>query len=195
MHSHTENLQKAYGITNPSRMAFYHTLPGSYDMQLSLIAVVLFAVAVIIRFRSRARNGKTQTTTQPPYLLHFPPSRRHALTGFNLPAVKKSVPKLEIPPMTLHAHALPTTRAQDLSINNQYTPTGFSTQEIRALGRFPDYSTLSGVRDPRPYGAHFDIAKARFRPFRPFRWGYHQTMCKMTSQTQSDSWRFDRKEV
>lgn len=59
-----------------------------------------------------------------------------------------------------------------------YTPTGFSTRDIRALGRFPDYAKLSGIRYPTPY-VDFDVTKARFRPFRPFRWNYHQTMSLM----------------
>ncbi|KAF5009258.1 hypothetical protein FDECE_4551 [Fusarium decemcellulare] len=76
---------------------------------------------------------------------------------------------------TLTGSQLPTTRKQDLTKDGQYTPTGFSTAEIRALGRFPDYSVLSGVPHPTPC-PDFDIKRAVFRPFRPFRWAYHQTM-------------------
>ena len=57
-----------------------------------------------------------------------------------------------------------------------YTPTGFSMEEIKALGDFPDYSVLSGVPPPEPY-KEFKIDTATARPFRPFRWAYHQTMC------------------
>lgn len=59
---------------------------------------------------------------------------------------------------------------------SKYTPTGFSAAEIRALGDFPNYAELSGVPLPEPYH-QFDLAKARPRPYRPFRWAYHQTMC------------------
>lgn len=59
----------------------------------------------------------------------------------------------------------------------KYTFTGHSIQEIRGLGDFPDYSTLSGVPLPEPYPEH-DITTALPRPYRPFRWAYHQTMCK-----------------
>ncbi|KAH0353528.1 hypothetical protein KCU83_g3050, partial [Aureobasidium melanogenum] len=55
------------------------------------------------------------------------------------------------------------------------TPTGFTVEEIKALGNFPDYATLSGVRMPAPY-TNFDIKTALARPYRPFRWEYHQTM-------------------
>jgi hypothetical protein len=57
------------------------------------------------------------------------------------------------------------------------TPTGFTVEEIKALGNFPDYATLSGVPLPAPY-TDFDIKTAMSRPYRPFRWSYHQTMCK-----------------
>lgn len=60
---------------------------------------------------------------------------------------------------------------------NKYIYTGHKVQEVRALGDFPDYSTLSGVPLPEPYPEH-DITKALPRPYRPFRWAYHQTMCE-----------------
>ena len=56
-----------------------------------------------------------------------------------------------------------------------YTPMGISVEEIEALGDFPDYSALSGVPMPQAY-KEFDINKAIARPYRPFRWAYHQTM-------------------
>ncbi|UPL02048.1 hypothetical protein LCI18_012982 [Fusarium solani-melongenae] len=60
---------------------------------------------------------------------------------------------------------------------SQLTATGFSKADIDALGNFPDYAALSGVRLPHPY-PEFDIDKAKARPYRPVRWVYHQTMCK-----------------
>ncbi|KAI3333945.1 alpha-1,2-mannosyltransferase [Ustulina deusta] len=58
---------------------------------------------------------------------------------------------------------------------SKYVYSGFSIREIKALGDFPDHSTLSGVPMPTPY-LDFDIDKAKPRPYRPFRWPYHQTM-------------------
>lgn len=58
----------------------------------------------------------------------------------------------------------------------KYCYSGFSVREIRALGDFPDYSALSEVPPPRSY-PEFDIDRAKPRPYRPFRWAYHQTMC------------------
>ena len=64
---------------------------------------------------------------------------------------------------------------------NKYVYSGHKVKEVRALGDFPDYSTLSGVPLPEPYLEH-DIKKALARPYRPFRWAYHQTMCKWLPQ-------------
>lgn len=64
---------------------------------------------------------------------------------------------------------------------SKHTPTGFSVDEINALGDFPDYAELSGVPLPEPY-PNFDIDKALPRPYRPFRWTYHQTMCMLTAR-------------
>ncbi|KAL7274876.1 hypothetical protein RUND412_002209 [Rhizina undulata] len=48
-------------------------------------------------------------------------------------------------------------------------------EEIEAYGDFPDYAQLSGVRLPVSY-ENFNIDTALPRPYRPFRWAYHQTM-------------------
>ncbi|KAG6827720.1 hypothetical protein H0H92_010657 [Tricholoma furcatifolium] len=42
-------------------------------------------------------------------------------------------------------------------------------------GALADYARLSGVRLPRPL-LDFNIKLAKARPYRPFRWDYHQTM-------------------
>ena len=57
-----------------------------------------------------------------------------------------------------------------------YTVMGVSMEEIKELGDFPDYAALSEVPLPKPY-TNFEIDKARSRPYRPFRWAYHQNMC------------------
>ncbi|KAJ9613153.1 hypothetical protein H2200_003094 [Cladophialophora chaetospira] len=58
---------------------------------------------------------------------------------------------------------------------DKYIYTGYKVKEIRALGDFPNYSALSEIPLPEAYPEH-DIDKALPRPFRPFRWAYHQTM-------------------
>lgn len=47
----------------------------------------------------------------------------------------------------------------------------------RLLGEeFPDHFARSGVPLPNPVPDDFDIDKAKPRPYRPFRWDYHQNM-------------------
>ena len=62
------------------------------------------------------------------------------------------------------------------SSTSTYTPMGISIAEVKALGDFPDYSKLNGVPLPQPYKEH-RLEMAIERPYRPFRWAYHQTMC------------------
>ena len=67
-----------------------------------------------------------------------------------------------------------------------YTPMEISIGEVKALGDFPDYSKLSGVPLPEAY-KEFEIEKAIPRPYRPFRWAYHQTMCRFSFSTIQSS--------
>ena len=60
-----------------------------------------------------------------------------------------------------------------------FTPTGISIEEVKALGDFPSYAELSSVPLPDAY-VEFDINTALPRPYRPFRWAYHQTMCTLS---------------
>ena len=124
----------------------------------------------------------SSATATPDYVEVFPPSRRSVLPTLAETASshKQNIligtePTLE----TLLKNPLPTTRPYDLDNDvPKYTPTGFSTAEIKAMGDFPSYDILSGVPLPQPY-ANFNPIKALPRPYRPFRWAYHQTMCKL----------------
>jgi hypothetical protein len=120
-------------------------------------------------------------TSNPDYTAIFPPSRRCVLpelaktaSSLNQKILVGKEPSLDF----LLNDPLPTTRSYDLENEEpKYTPTGFSTEEIKAMGDFPAYDILSGVPLPEPY-VNFDPAKALPRPYRPLRWAYHQTMCK-----------------
>jgi hypothetical protein len=128
---------------------------------------------------------KNLVLTQPntDFINSFPPSRRFVLPKLaeRLSAASREIlfsfePSVDF----LRDDSLPTTRSYDLENSSpKYTPTGFSTAEIKALGDFPPYDILSGVPLPEAYEG-FDSAKAIPRPYRPFRWAYHQTMCKRT---------------
>lgn len=96
-------------------------------------------------------------------------------TSYNhaLPPQRKG---LHVDEDEVRSNTLPMTTDYRISSDSLYTPTGFSVQEVKALGDFPDYATLSGIPLPSAYH-QFDIDKALPRPYRPFRWAYHQTMC------------------
>ncbi|KAF1995517.1 hypothetical protein P154DRAFT_538765 [Amniculicola lignicola CBS 123094] len=114
----------------------------------------------------------------PDYSDTFPPSRRFTLSEIqsNLPStLGKPRETLAASPPDSRKACLPHTMSYLEAKTPMFTPTEFSTEEIKALGDFPDYATLSGVPLPRPYH-EFDIKKALPRPYRPFRWNYHQTM-------------------
>lgn len=118
-------------------------------------------------------------------LSSFPPCRRSALLelkGHKSGAYKDLVisddPSLE----TLRDNSLPTTRTYNrFEEPLKYTPAGFSTADIVALGDFPPYDILSGVPLPEAYEG-FNHETALPRPYRPFRWAYHQTMCQFSDR-------------
>lgn len=108
---------------------------------------------------------RSQSTSIPEYATTFPPSRQYALG------------EVKDASQMVNKHLLPITETYRDAPDNTLTPCGFSIAEIKALGDFPDFATLSGVPLPKPYN-NFDVQKAVPRPYRPFRWAYHQTMCK-----------------
>lgn len=128
-----------------------------------------------------SEKGPALTNITSDCINSFPPSRRfvlHQLAGYasatNEEILIGPEPSIEF----LLNDSLPTTRSYDLENNPlKYTPTGFSTAEIKAIGDFPSYDILSGVPLPKAYEG-FDSTKAIPRPYRPFRWAYHQTMCE-----------------
>ncbi|KAF2477401.1 uncharacterized protein BDR25DRAFT_364196 [Lindgomyces ingoldianus] len=144
-----------------------------------------------LHFRSRRSSGSNtpprslspgkkqpENIPTPDYSDTFPPSRRFALAEIqsNLPSILgKSQESLAASPSDSRKACLPITTSYLDAETPMFTPCEFSTEEIKALGNFPDYATLSGVPLPRPY-PEFNSKKAQPRPYRPFRWTYHQTM-------------------
>lgn len=108
----------------------------------------------------------------------LPPLRRDFLN--DIPRLDLTTKARQITEDDVIRYSLPMTADYMACDGVKYTPTGFSTEEIKALGDFPDYATLSGVPLPDPY-PEFDIDRALPRPYRPFRWNYHQTMCMLNS--------------
>jgi hypothetical protein len=108
------------------------------------------------------------------YVDTLPPSRRQALADMNGFPTLDSLEQL---PATWTKQMVPLKTSYMEADDDMYMPCGFSIKDIKILGDFPDYATLSGVPLPQPY-PEFDINKALPRPYRPFRWSYHQTMCR-----------------
>lgn len=168
--------------------------------QLWRIGLILLAATVLYALVNKAlgksyltgitlRGRKHSTATTPPrsfspektatspkspstYTTALPPQRRKALSDIKC----ANAPYRDVSEDEVHRNILPMSADYRSSLGNKFTPTGFSVNEIKALGDFPDYATLSGVPLPSPY-LEFDIEKALPRPYRPFRWAYHQTMC------------------
>lgn len=133
--------------------------------------------------RSLSPAKKATVSTDVAYAQTFPPSRRCALVevGLYSDATLTSVDY----PSNWQDSIIPL-EASYLDVDESYyTPCGISVREIKALGDFPDYAALSGVPLPQPY-PDFDINKALPRPYRPFRWAYHQTMS--LTKMENDWW-------
>lgn len=127
------------------------------------------------RSLSPEKKPTTGPTSPSSYADVLPPQRRQALANLT----DNAVPWRTVDEKEVKANILPMTMDYRSSPDEIYTPTGFSVGEIKALGNFPDYAELSGVPLPRPYH-EFNIDSALPRPYRPFRWAYHQTMCMFT---------------
>ena len=120
-----------------------------------------------------AEEKELSEPSSAPYVNVFPPQRRHVLDSSKIAISCESVDEEEVA-----KYPLPMTTNYQTCTDKSYTPTGFSVADVKTLGDFPDYAELSGVPLPEPY-YEFDIDKALPRPYRPFRWSYHQTMCTL----------------
>ncbi|CAG7562727.1 unnamed protein product [Fusarium equiseti] len=136
--------------------------------------LVLLAHALISKRKTLKYNYPSSPPPEPvkktapaDYTTVYPPSQRQCLPStfssedVDLSATPRPLLRLD----ENYRHANPAT----------YNFTGFSVDEIRRLGDFPDYATLSGVPLPEPL-RNFVVDAAMPRPYRPFRWAYHQTM-------------------
>ena len=131
--------------------------------------------------RSLSPEKKMPTDIPPSvdYKEMFPPSRREALAkaAETLSRYQKGKLRgLKIDDTIFRRGIIPFTADYRECGPLTYTPMEISIEEIKALGDFPDYAELSGVPLPEAYKT-FNIDTAIARPYRPFRWAYHQTMC------------------
>lgn len=134
--------------------------------------------------RSLTPETKVPNNAPPPaeYKDVFPPSSREALLKLAeslSTSQKKMIGVQHVDQQEFTKNVIPFEADYRECGPSTYTPLEISTAEIMALGDFPDYSKLSGVPLPQAY-KEFVIEKALPRPYRPFRWAYHQTMCMLT---------------
>ncbi|OJJ48388.1 hypothetical protein ASPZODRAFT_92944 [Penicilliopsis zonata CBS 506.65] len=131
--------------------------------------------------RSISPDKKATARPSPPasYAQALPPQRRQFLS------TTRGVSQRDVDEDEIKKFVLPMTADYRTSPGRRYTPTGISVEEIKALGDFPNYAELSGVPLPQPY-LEFNIDKALPRPYRPFRWAYHQTMS--LTKMETDWW-------
>lgn len=122
------------------------------------------------------------------YVTTFPPSQREILQGLKQslpPKQRKALGDLTFDQDKFERSLLGWEEDYRSADASKYVYSGFSIQEVKALGDFPDYATLSEVPLPQAYDA-FDVDKALPRPYRPFRWAYHQTMS--LTKLETDWW-------
>jgi hypothetical protein len=128
--------------------------------------------------RSVTPEKKAAPPASNDYKEMLPPSRRASLANCLTPiqARKLSIHITPASPVKGGCHQALETPLEEGG-DYTYTATEFTKEEVAELGDFPDYAELSGVPLPKVYEG-FNVETARPRPYRPFRWEYHQTMCK-----------------
>lgn len=107
----------------------------------------------------------------------FPPSQRQFLPEATLASSIAEKDHLDTRDLSISAKPILRLDADyRLADPSTYIYSGFTVGDIKALGDFPDYAKLSGVPLPLPL-KDFNVDSSPPRPYRPFRWPYHQTMC------------------
>ncbi|PFH54907.1 hypothetical protein XA68_12122 [Ophiocordyceps unilateralis] len=129
-----------------------------------------FAVLVQNLFHRRANRQNKSSLKE-----LFPPSQRSKLDSTRDDDVDLS--------QSLRHHVLGLEADYRLADPSTFLFSGFTVAEVRSLGHFPDYAKLSGVPLPSPL-TDFTVQDALPRPYRPFRWPYHQTMGTWARKTQ-----------
>ncbi|KAF2763866.1 hypothetical protein EJ03DRAFT_283259 [Teratosphaeria nubilosa] len=150
-----------------------------YGFLLLAGLVITAASACFLALNRKEQDVVLQSPNRPSpaadYSLTFPPDRRHALAGLPLQGCGESADELSQRAPNYRKRVPICSKADAADLGDHVTATGFTVNEIKRLGDFPDYAALSGIPLPQAYKA-FDISIALPRPYRPLRWAYHQTM-------------------
>ncbi len=138
------------------------------------------------RSLSPEKQPSNSSTKSSEYVETFPPSQRDVLQSLSLSeSQREALGDLSFDQKTFAKNILGWEEDYRTCDESKYIASGFSIREIKALGDFPDYPEISGVPPPEPYEG-FDLNKAMPRPYRPFRWPYHQTMS--LTKLETDWW-------
>lgn len=119
------------------------------------------------------RHDQVRIDQKPPppqYAALLPPDRRHILDEHSLASLQGQVRQVaQNSPEIKQTGFVQGICKPEVIVEQHVTPTGFTLDEIKQFGDFPDYATLSGV--PLPDASpEFVIERALARPYRPFRW-------------------------
>ncbi|KAK2060750.1 hypothetical protein LY76DRAFT_540374 [Colletotrichum caudatum] len=177
-----------------SETGSYHTAAAALGTAAFICCVVYLTNALIDSRKvfsrlNRAPSFSHETEKAPvktgqdlSYVNSFPPSQRHKIAelGSQYANVVEEVDLATTPKPLLKLDEDYRTASPD-----SFSSSGFSIADIQSLGDFPDYATLSGVPLPSPLTG-FNVEKAVPRPYRPFRWAYHQTMS--LTKMDTDFW-------
>ncbi|KAK1960965.1 hypothetical protein LY78DRAFT_696462 [Colletotrichum sublineola] len=173
----------------------YHDTVGLAFVIIALICGLVYLISVLPDSRkvfssksnrapsfshgTEKSSGKTGQDLS--YVTSFPPSRRSKLAELGAQYANVKEVDLATAPKAL----LKLDEDYRTASPNEFNFSGFSVADIQSLGDFPDYATLSGVPLPSPLKG-FNVDKAVPRPYRPFRWAYHQTMS--LTKMDTDFW-------
>ncbi|KAL3952162.1 alpha-1,2-mannosyltransferase [Purpureocillium lilacinum] len=160
----------------PSALRF-----GSFLLLFGVIAQCLRAVYK--RFGTH-QNASRATTPQIKHVHSqtFPPSQRRLLASID---ARFTPDKDDIDPSELSKSVLEMDADYRRADPKSFLFSGIRVGEVLALGDFPNYAALSEVPLPEPL-EDFDINATLPRPYRPFRWPYHQTMA--IQRMEPDYW-------
>ncbi|KAK2025746.1 hypothetical protein LX32DRAFT_567510 [Colletotrichum zoysiae] len=171
----------------------YHTAAAALGTAAFICCLVYLTSALIDSRKifsrlNRAPSFSRETEKTPvktgqdlSYVNSFPPSQRHKLAELGSQYANVEEVDLATTPKPL----LKLDEDYRTASPDSFSFSGFSIADIHSLGDFPDYATLSDVPLPSPLTG-FNVDKAVPRPYRPFRWAYHQTMS--LTKMDTDFW-------
>lgn len=176
-----------FAVISLLALALGHRRIDLFDILMRVLAIARHQHYPVFQSNPRPTNSERETSGDKPsttkYSDQFPPP----VTVTASRAIQKQCKESGLPQGRNDTGGLPGEEGSSCNLMpftasylecppSTRTPTHVSIAKVKALGDFPDYAAISDVPLPEPY-VGFVIEKALPRPYRPFRWAYHQTMC------------------